>query len=89
MAKKPVTKLGALHHIGYGCVMLGGLFAYAMLVEIMIPMLYIIWSGIGTGLITLSVQLQWGLVYSYPCYHCFGILDRIPLRLDYHSRKAC
>ncbi len=45
-----------------GCVMLGGLFAYAMLVETMIPMLYIIWSGIGTGLITLSVQLQWGLV---------------------------
>jgi Na+/melibiose symporter-like transporter len=45
-----------------GCIMLGGLFVYAMLVENMIPMLYIIWSGIGTGLITLSVQLQWGLV---------------------------
>jgi Na+/melibiose symporter-like transporter len=45
-----------------GCIMLGGLFVYAMVVENMIPMLYIIWSGIGTGLITLSVQLQWGLV---------------------------
>ena len=45
-----------------GCIMLGGLFVYAMMVETMIPMLYIIWSGIGTGLITLSVQLQWGLV---------------------------
>ena len=45
-----------------GCLMLGGLFVYAMMVETMIPMLYIIWSGIGTGLITLSVQLQWGLV---------------------------
>ena len=45
-----------------GCVMLGGLFAYAMMVETMVPMLYIVWSGIGTGLITLSVQLQWGLV---------------------------
>ena len=28
----------------------------------MIPVLYIAWSGIGTGLVTLSVQLQWGLV---------------------------
>ena len=45
-----------------GCIMLGGLFAYAMMVETMIPMLYIVWSGVGTGLITLSVQLQWGLV---------------------------
>jgi Na+/melibiose symporter-like transporter len=45
-----------------GCIMLGCLFIYAMAVENMIPMLYIIWSGIGTGLITLSVQLQWGLV---------------------------
>ena len=45
-----------------GCIMLGTLFIYAMAVEKMIPILYIIWSGIGTGLITLSVQLQWGLV---------------------------
>ena len=45
-----------------GCIMLGGLFVYAMMVETMIPMLYIVWSGIGTGLVTLSVQLQWGLV---------------------------
>ena len=45
-----------------GCIMLGGLFVYAMAVETMIPILYIIWSGVGTGLITLSVQLQWGLV---------------------------
>ena len=45
-----------------GCILLGGCFAYAMLVETMIPMLYIVWSGVGTGLVTLSVQLQWGLV---------------------------
>lgn len=45
-----------------GCVALGGLFAYAMLVEAMNPYVYIIWSSIGTGLVTLSVQLQWGLV---------------------------
>ena len=45
-----------------GCILLGGLFAYAMVAETMIAMLYIVWSGVGTGLITLSVQLQWGLV---------------------------
>ena len=45
-----------------GCIMLGGLAVYAFMVETMIPMLYIVWSGVGTGLITLSVQLQWGLV---------------------------
>ena len=45
-----------------GCILLGGLFVYAMMVETMIPMLYIVWSGVGTGLVTLSVQLQWGLV---------------------------
>ena len=45
-----------------GCVLLGGCFIYAVTVENMIPMLYIAWSGIGTGLVTLSVQLQWGLV---------------------------
>ncbi len=45
-----------------GCILLGGCFVYAVMVETMIPMLYIAWSGIGTGLVTLSVQLQWGLV---------------------------
>ena len=45
-----------------GCVLLGGLFAYAMLVEAMNPIIYVIWSSLGTGLVTLSVQLQWGLV---------------------------
>ena len=45
-----------------GCILLGGCFAYSIMVETMIPMLYIVWSGVGTGLVTLSVQLQWGLV---------------------------
>ena len=45
-----------------GCILLGACFVYAMTAETMIPMLYIVWSGLGTGLITLSVQLQWGLV---------------------------
>lgn len=49
-------------YILVGCILLAGCFVYAMSVESMIPVLYIVWSGLGTGLVTLSVQLQWGLV---------------------------
>ncbi len=45
-----------------GCVLLGGCFIYAVAVPVMNPWIYMIWSGVGTGLVTLSVQLQWGLV---------------------------
>ena len=45
-----------------GCLLLGGCFVYALMAANMVPMLYIVWSGVGTGLVTLSVQLQWGLV---------------------------
>jgi len=45
-----------------GCVMLAGCFIYAVSVDPMNPWIYMIWSGVGTGLVTLSVQLQWGLV---------------------------
>ena len=45
-----------------GCIMLGGCFVYAVMVAVMNPWIYMIWSGVGTGLVTLSVQLQWGLV---------------------------
>jgi Na+/melibiose symporter-like transporter len=45
-----------------GCVLLGSCFIYAISVETMNPWIYMIWSGVGTGLVTLSVQLQWGLV---------------------------
>ena len=45
-----------------GCILLGTCFIYAVSVENMVPILYMAWSGIGTGLVTLSVQLQWGLV---------------------------
>ena len=45
-----------------GCILLATCFVYAMTAPAMIPILYILWSGIGTGLVTLSVQLQWGLV---------------------------
>ncbi len=43
-----------------GCVALAGLFFYSQ--GEMNPYVYLVWSGIGTGLITLSVSLQWGLV---------------------------
>ena len=45
-----------------GCILLGTCFIYAVTVEAMNPWIYMAWSGIGTGLVTLSVQLQWGLV---------------------------
>ena len=45
-----------------GCIMLAGCFVYAITVATMNPWIYMIWSGVGTGLVTLSVQLQWGLV---------------------------
>ena len=45
-----------------GCILLGTCFIYAVTAAEMIPLLYIVWSGLGTGLVTLSVQLQWGLV---------------------------
>ena len=45
-----------------GCVMLATCFIYTIAVDTMIPVLYMVWSGVGTGLVTLSVQLQWGLV---------------------------
>ena len=37
-------------------------FVYAISVDTMNAWVYMPWSGIGTGLVTLSVQLQWGLV---------------------------
>ena len=45
-----------------GCILLGGCFVYAITAQVMNPWIYMIWSGVGTGLVTLSVQLQWGLV---------------------------
>ena len=45
-----------------GCILLGTCFIYAISVETMNAWIYMAWSGIGTGLVTLSVQLQWGLV---------------------------
>ena len=45
-----------------GCILLGTCFIYAVTAPKLIPILFIVWQGLGTGLVTLSVQLQWGLV---------------------------
>lgn len=45
-----------------GCILLGTCFIYAVTAPTLIPILFIVWQGLGTGLVTLSVQLQWGLV---------------------------
>ena len=45
-----------------GCILLGGCFIYAIAITNMDPWIFMLWSGLGTGLVTLSVQLQWGLV---------------------------
>ena len=45
-----------------GCILLAGCFVYSISVAQMNAILFMAWSGIGTGLVTLSVQLQWGLV---------------------------
>ena len=44
-----------------GILLFFGLYAYSLTGD-MIPIVYIVWSGLATGLVTLSVQLQWGLV---------------------------
>ena len=45
-----------------GCILLGTCFIYAISVSTVNPWAYMVWAGVGTGLVTLSVQLQWGLV---------------------------
>ncbi len=45
-----------------GAIAMGGLLAYSLMVGQMIPMLYVAWFGIGSALITMSTQMQWGLV---------------------------
>lgn len=45
-----------------GIALFAGLYAYAMLVPVMNGWVYLIWSGLATALVTLSVQMQWGLV---------------------------
>ncbi len=45
-----------------GAIACGGLLGYSLLVNEMIPMLYVAWFGIASALITMSTQMQWGLV---------------------------
>ena len=45
-----------------GAIGMGTLLAYVMMVPDFNPWVYIVWSAIGSGLITMSVQMQWGLV---------------------------
>ena len=45
-----------------GAVSFAGLLAYVLMVPDFNNWLFVIWNAIGSGLITLSVQMQWGLV---------------------------
>ncbi len=45
-----------------GAVTMGGLTAYCLMVQDVNAWLFVIWNAIGTGMITMSVQMQWGLV---------------------------
>lgn len=45
-----------------GGVLFAGLLAYVLLVPSFNNWVFVIWNAIGTGMITMSVQMQWGLV---------------------------
>lgn len=45
-----------------GFILYGGLFAYAMLAPQINGMLFVMWNALAGGLVTMSVQMQWGLV---------------------------
>lgn len=45
-----------------GFISLGALLAYTLMVDELNAWLFVIWNSIGNGLITMSVQMQWGLV---------------------------
>ena len=45
-----------------GFISLGALLAYTLMVDELNAWLFVIWNAIGNGLITMSVQMQWGLV---------------------------
>lgn len=48
--------------LAIGFVMFATLLAYTLLVPQLNPWLYVIWSSLATAMITMSVQMQWGLV---------------------------
>lgn len=45
-----------------GFISLGALLAYTLMVDELNAWLFVVWNAIGNGLITMSVQMQWGLV---------------------------
>ena len=45
-----------------GAIAMAGLTAYVMMVPDFNHLLFVVWNAIGNGLITMSVQMQWGLV---------------------------
>ena len=45
-----------------GAVMFGGLLAYCLMSANMNGMLYVVWNGLAAAMVTMSVQMQWGLV---------------------------
>ena len=45
-----------------GAALFAGLLAYVMLVPELNAWVFVIWNGIASGCVTLSVQMQWGLV---------------------------
>ncbi len=45
-----------------GAISFAGLLAYCLMVSEVNGWLFVIWNAIGSGLITMSVQMQWGLV---------------------------
>ncbi len=45
-----------------GAVLYAGLLAYTLMVPEINAWLFVIWNAIGQGMITMSVQMQWGLV---------------------------
>ena len=45
-----------------GAVLMGGLMAYCLMSETVNGWLFVIWNAIGSAFITMSVQMQWGLV---------------------------
>ncbi len=45
-----------------GAVSFAGLLAYVLMVPEVNAWLFVIWNALGSGLITMSVQMQWGLV---------------------------
>lgn len=45
-----------------GMILFAGLLAYSLMVDAIHPWVFVVWNALATGMITMSVQMQWGLV---------------------------